>query len=101
MADFEKVARRGEIPDGQGKTVEIGGRAIALFNVGGKFHAIDNTCLHRGGPLGEGHVKDNVVSCPWHMWGFDVTTGLCTVNPEFKVETFTVKVDGDDLLIGI
>ncbi len=101
MADFEKVARVEEIPAGQGKVVEIAGRKIALFNVGGKFHAVDNTCLHRGGPLGEGHVKDNVVSCPWHLWGYDVTTGLCTANPELKLETFPVKVEGEEILVGI
>ena len=101
MADFEKVARRGEIPDGQGKTVEIAGRRIALFNVGGKFHAIDNTCLHRGGPLGEGHLQERVVHCPWHGWGFDVTTGVCEANPDFKLETFPVQVEGEEVLVGI
>ena len=101
MADFQKVARVEEVPPGQGKVVEVAGRKIALFNSGGKFYATDNTCLHRGGPLGEGHVKENIVSCPWHMWGFDVTTGVCTVNPEFKIETFPVKVEGEEILVGL
>ena len=101
MADFQKVACVGEIPAGQGKVVEIAGRKIALFNVGGKFYATDNTCLHRGGPLGEGHLQDNVVNCPWHMWGFDVTTGVCTVNADFKLETFPVKVEGEEIFVGV
>ena len=101
MADFQKAASAGEIPPGKNKVVELGGRKIALFNVGGTFYATDNTCLHRGGPLGEGHLNEKVVSCPWHHWGFDVTTGTCTVNPEFKLETFPVKVEGNDILVGI
>ena len=101
MADFQKVARVEEIPSGQGKVVEIAGRKIALFNVGGKFHAVDNTCLHRGGPLGEGHLQDKVVNCPWHHWGFDVTTGVCETNPDFKLETFPVKVEGEEILVGV
>ena len=101
MADFQKVARRDEIPEGQGKAIEIAGRTIAVFNAGGKFYATDNTCLHRGGPLGEGHVKENVVSCPWHMWGFNVTTGACETNPDLKVECFPVKLEGEEILVGI
>ena len=101
MADFEKAARRDEVPEGQGKVVEVRGRKIALFNVGGKFYATDNTCLHRGGPLGEGHLRGNVVNCPWHMWGFDVTTGACESAPDEKLETFPVKAEGDDILVGI
>jgi NAD(P)H-dependent nitrite reductase small subunit len=101
VADFQKVARRDEIPEGQGKVIEIAGRTIAVFHSGGKFYATDNTCLHRGGPLGEGHVKETIVSCPWHLWGFDVTTGVCTVNEQFKLETFPVKVEGEEILVGI
>ena len=100
MADFQKVAGVADLPAGQGKVVEVAGRKIALFNVGGKFYATDNTCLHRGGPLGEGHLQEKVVNCPWHLWGFDVTTGICTVNPDFKLETFPVKVEGEEILVG-
>jgi len=50
MPNFVKVAAAGDVPPGTGKCVEAGGKQIALFNVGGAFHAIDNTCLHRGGP---------------------------------------------------
>ena len=101
MPDVERVASREEIPQGQGKVVEIAGRAIALFNVDGKFFAVDNTCLHQGGPLGEGHLQGAVVNCPWHMWGFNVTTGLCEVNPEFKLQTHPVKLEGEEILVGI
>ena len=101
MAEFLRVARREEIPEGQGKVVKVAGRTLAVFNSGGKFYATDNTCLHRGGPLGEGHVKENIVSCPWHLWGFNVTTGVCTANAEFKLETFPVKVEGEDILVGL
>ncbi|MGH7863833.1 MAG: Rieske (2Fe-2S) protein, partial [Candidatus Binataceae bacterium] len=56
MAEFIKVATRADVAPGAGTTVEAAGRSIALFNVGGKFFAIDNTCKHRGGPLGEGEL---------------------------------------------
>jgi nitrite reductase (NADH) small subunit len=99
MDIFVKVAEVDEIPQGHGKVVEIEGRAIAVFNSGGAFYAIDNTCPHKGGPLGEGVVVGNTVICPWHRWTFDVTSGRCTINPMARVACFEIKVEGNDVLI--
>ena len=54
MGNFIKALGKADIPEGRGKVVTLEGSVIALFKVGGTFHAIDNTCKHRGGPLGEG-----------------------------------------------
>jgi NAD(P)H-dependent nitrite reductase small subunit len=99
MATFIKVAKTSDLPAGQGKVVEADGREVALFNVGGVFHAIDNTCKHRGGPLGEGELDGTVVTCPLHAWTYDVTTGECFDDPSCPVQTFPVKIEGDDILI--
>jgi nitrite reductase (NADH) small subunit len=101
VADFVKVARRGEVADGAGKVVEAGGRKIALFNSGGNFYAIDNTCVHQGGPLGEGDVYGTRVVCPWHGWEYDFTTGQSVDDPMTKVASFSVKVVGDDILVEV
>jgi nitrite reductase (NADH) small subunit/3-phenylpropionate/trans-cinnamate dioxygenase ferredoxin subunit len=74
---WQSVARADEIKPGTGKTVELSGRKLAIFNVDGKFHAIDDVCPHRGGPLGEGFLEGKNVTCPWHAWEFDVTSGQC------------------------
>ena len=70
MSEFIKVAKISDIPVGRSAVIEMGGRTIALFNVNGEFFALDNTCMHRGGPLGEGFVDQNnlTVQCPWHGW---------------------------------
>ena len=99
VGNFVKVARRDEIPDGTGKTVEAGGRKIALFNAGGQFYAIDNSCRHRGGPLGEGDLMGTTVVCPWHGWEYDVTTGQNVDDASVTVACFAVRLDGDDILI--
>lgn len=101
MANFVKVAIRGEIADGTGKVVEAGGRKIALFNSGGNFYAISNTCVHQGGPLGEGDVYGTRVVCPWHGWEYDFTTGESVDDPMTKVGCFSVKLDGDDILVEV
>ena len=99
MADFVTVAKVNDLKPGEGKIVEANGKTIALFNVDGKFHAIDNTCKHQGGPLGEGTCDKNIVTCPWHGWKYDVTTGINSANPQIKVDTFEVKVEGDEIKV--
>ena len=100
MADYIRVAGADEIPAGQGRTVEVEGKRIAVFNVDGDLHAIDDTCVHRGGPLGQGALDGNVVSCPWHSWRFDVTSGACLTNPRVQVACYPVKIEGDDIWVG-
>ena len=82
MSDFVTVARTEDIPPGTGKTVEVNGVWIALFNVDGSFFAVDNTCPHAGGPIGEGKLSGEIVTCPWHGWQFNVRTGERVGNPE-------------------
>ncbi|MDO8434909.1 MAG: Rieske (2Fe-2S) protein [Candidatus Binatus sp.] len=99
MANFIKAASVTDIAEGAGKTIEVAGKQIALFNVGGKFYAIDNACKHRGGPLGEGEVDGATVICPWHGWEYDVATGANLDDPSVKLGCYPVKVEGNDILI--
>lgn len=101
MGSFVKVARVDEIPTGTGKSVIVDGRDIAVFNVDGVFHAIENDCKHRGGPLAEGELDGTIVTCPLHAWTYDVATGECFDDPACGVQKFAVKVEGDDLLLEI
>lgn len=101
MANFVKVAQTSEIPAGQGKCVEVDDKRIAIFNVDGKFYAIDDVCPHQGGPLGEGELDGIVVTCPWHGWEYDVTTGVNMFETDVKQEQFEVKIEGDDILIAV
>ena len=101
MATLTKVASKADIPAGTGKVVEVGGKSIAMFNCEGTFYAIDNTCKHRGGPLAEGSLSGTTVSCPWHGWEYDVTTGACQMDPSIIVQKFDVKIEGDDILVSL
>jgi nitrite reductase/ring-hydroxylating ferredoxin subunit len=101
MSDLVKVAEVAEIKPGEGKVVTVGDRELALFNVAGKFHAVDNLCPHRGGPLGEGVLDANVVTCPWHGWRFDVCTGVSPVVPTAKVDKYECVVEGDAVKVRV
>jgi nitrite reductase (NADH) small subunit/3-phenylpropionate/trans-cinnamate dioxygenase ferredoxin subunit len=100
MAKTIKVAQASDLAPGSGTTVAAEGRRIALFNVQGTFYAIDDTCPHRGGPLGDGQLHGAMVTCPWHGATFDVKTGAVTGPPaRTSVQTFRVRVDGNDVLL--
>ena len=101
MAEFVQVAKTNDIPAGQGKMYEVKGRQVAVFNVAGQFHAIDNVCEHQGGPLAEGELDGCVVTCPWHGWTYDVSTGASPDDPDTRVRRFDVKVEGDELLVAV
>lgn len=95
------MASTEEVPAGEGRVVEAGGKTLALFNVDGTFYAIDNTCSHRGGPLGEGELDGAIVTCPWHAWRWDVKTGANANNPAVKVACFPVAVEGGDVFVEV
>lgn len=101
MAEFKKVADTSDVPAGEGKVVEVDGKRIALFNVEGTFHAIDDECPHQGGPLSEGEVDGCIVTCPWHAWMYDVTTGVNTDDDTIAVQRYEVKIEGTSVLLAL
>jgi len=101
MAEFRTVCRVDEVPEGEGKTVTVGGKLIALFKVNGAFHAIDDTCPHMGASLSGGYVENNIVTCPWHAWRFRVTDGTWADNPRIKIGCYPVRVEGDQVQIQV
>ena len=101
MPEFVKVASRSELKPGSGKVVEVMGKTLALFNVEGKFYAIDNTCLHQGGPLGEGDLQGELVICPWHQWEYNVRTGEVLGDSSMRIATYPVQVEGEDVKVAV
>jgi nitrite reductase (NADH) small subunit len=99
MGDFVRVAGTADVTPGTGMVAEVNGQAVAVFNVEGTYYAMDNTCVHRGGPLGEGELEGEVVTCPWHAWQFNVKTGVSVNNPSASVKTYQVKVEGSDIKV--
>jgi nitrite reductase (NADH) small subunit len=96
-----KAAKLAEIPAGEVREVQVSGKAIALANVAGKIYAINNTCLHQGGPLGEGSLSGTAVICPWHGWEYDVTTGKLLSNPKVGVECYRTEVRGEEVFVDV
>jgi nitrite reductase (NADH) small subunit len=101
MGDWVRAASAAELPPGRCREVSVGGKPIALYNVDGTIYATSNTCIHRGGPLGQGLLEGHAVMCPWHAWTWDVRSGENTANPGLRIPTYEVKIEGDDVLVRI
>jgi nitrite reductase (NADH) small subunit len=100
MANFTKIAAESDLPAiNEAKEFACGGRTICVANVSGEISAMDNICLHRGGPLGQGVIEDGKVICPWHGWGWDAKTG--EAGPGVKVAVYPLKIEDGDVLIEI
>jgi 3-phenylpropionate/trans-cinnamate dioxygenase ferredoxin subunit len=102
MARFVKVAEASSLPAGQRTIVEIEGIFIALFNVDGKFYAIEDICTHDDGPLAEGELDGFEIECPRHGARFDIRDGRVLSFPAITPVThYEVKVEGNDILLAI
>lgn len=98
---WKKACLVSELEEGKSKIASVNGKILALFKSDGAVYALDNSCPHRGGPLGDGHLEGLEVTCPWHAWTFNVKTGICETMPDIKQKTFAVKINKDEVLVDI
>jgi nitrite reductase (NADH) small subunit len=94
---YVRVGSVKQIAIGAVQELQTAGKTIAVANVEGRFYALSNTCLHRGGPLGHGTLSGKEVTCPWHGWSFDVTNGKVSHSGSAGVACYPVEVRGDDI----
>ena len=101
MPEFLPALAASDLPPGRAAEVKVGGQAVALFNVDGTFHALAARCPHRGGPLGSGYLAGPQVSCPWHGWTFDVTTGRNVDGGDLGVRRYDVSVEDGQVCVKV
>ena len=94
------VAKVGEIEEDEAIQVTIGEFVLAIFNLGGTFHATDDTCTHAFASLADGYVEDGCVECPVHAARFEIATGKAVALPaEEDIKTYPVRVEGEDIYV--
>ncbi|MFH1417563.1 MAG: non-heme iron oxygenase ferredoxin subunit [Planctomycetota bacterium] len=102
MDPLIKIAETNDVPAGSRVRVDVEGRTLVLFNIDGKYYAIDDACPHNDASLAEGDLEGNVITCPWHAAQFDVTTGEAMSPPApGNVASYKVHVDGGDISIDL
>ncbi|HEY1678010.1 MAG TPA: Rieske (2Fe-2S) protein [Candidatus Sulfotelmatobacter sp.] len=99
---FTRLAPESELPaTNSAKEFSCGAREICVANVNGIFSALDNVCLHVGGPLGQGTIENGKVVCPWHGWAYDPATGAAVHNPNAKVAVYPLQIENGEVLIDL
>lgn len=101
QSDWFRIATASECPPGTSVERVVGGRVVALVNVDGAWHALDGLCPHQGGPLGAGSLCGAVLTCPWHGWQFDVTTGRHRVSESVRQAVYDVEERGGEVYVRI
>ena len=101
MAEFHTVVKASEVAAGEMKLVEVDGDEVVIANVDGEFFAFSNTCTHEGGPLSDGELEGDIVTCPWHSTPFNVKTGEAQEGgvTDDPIPTYEVRLEGDDIQI--
>ncbi|MHB1023871.1 MAG: nitrite reductase small subunit NirD [Acidobacteriaceae bacterium] len=96
------LANADSIPLREGRSVNLDGHEIAIFNLGDRFLAVENRCPHRGGPLSEGILSGDTVVCPLHSWKVCLQTGAVT-KPETDacVATYKMRVEAGVVLLEV
>lgn len=99
---YTKIAIQSDLPaPGEAKEFEVAGKTICVANVNGSCTAIDNVCLHMGGPLGQGYIENGKIVCPWHGWEYDPATGSLEGDPKTRIDVYPIKVENGDVLVDV
>jgi nitrite reductase (NADH) small subunit len=98
---FVKVASLAQLPPDSVMEVIVDGNPIAVCRRGDQVHALLGVCAHQGGPIGQGALNGDFVACPWHGWEFHCATGENDFDPETKLPTYPVRIEGDDILVDL
>jgi len=102
MGEFIKVAGTKDLAPGKAMQVVVNGKEIALFNLNGEFCALANECTHAGGPLCEGFIDAEEVTCPWHGAMFNIRSGEVLGPPAGEaVERYNVRLNGNDVEVEV
>jgi nitrite reductase (NADH) small subunit len=97
------VCRRSDVPRDRGWPVRVGELNIAIFAPRGALRAVENVCRHVGNPLDDGQVRGGCVTCPWHGWKYDLSTGdhMTVFGRRPGIRTFPVRLAGEEVQVAV
>jgi nitrite reductase/ring-hydroxylating ferredoxin subunit len=98
---WKRIAAVADCPPGTCLEAVAGDRVVALFNVAGEFFALDGVCPHQGGPLGQGVLEGDTVTCPWHGWQFNVRNGQCRLSPSVAQPKIPLRIEKEAVFVQV
>jgi nitrite reductase (NADH) small subunit len=97
-----KLTTESELPgEGEAREFKLGGKTVCVANVNGTITAMDNVCLHMGGPLGQGYIDGSKIVCPWHGWEYEISTGALGDDPRSKLAVYPLRIENGDVMIDV
>jgi nitrite reductase/ring-hydroxylating ferredoxin subunit len=92
---WKTICSSHELLDGMSREELLNGEIVAIFRNSGVLYAIDGVCMHQGGPIAKGCVRDGIVTCPWHGWQYELTTGCNAATKKKMLKTYQIReIDG-------
>jgi nitrite reductase/ring-hydroxylating ferredoxin subunit len=101
VSHWIRLTSTADLPPGACGEFVAGERIVALFNVEGQVYALDGICPHQGGPLGKGALEGCIVTCPWHGFQFDVTSGQHQTSKSLVHPRFPVKMEAGEVFVDV
>jgi nitrite reductase (NADH) small subunit len=98
-AGLHRVASLAELLGGKRVIAKVAGQWVAVFAAGDDVIATQGRCPHASGPLHEGEVDGDRLTCPWHGWSFDLRSGACEEDPELVLQRYEVVLAGDEIMV--
>jgi 3-phenylpropionate/trans-cinnamate dioxygenase ferredoxin subunit len=94
MSDWMRVCASHELQPGQCRVLDVDGAQVAVVNVAGEFHAIEDVCTHDGGQLTGGAICGHEIECPRHGARFDLRTGAALCPPAYEATAvFPIRIE--------
>ncbi len=97
--DWLPAGTLSDLPPGAAVEAVVGDTIVALANVDGQVYALDGICAHQGGPLGRGTLNGCTLTCPWHGWQYDATTGRQLLSQHVRQRRYPVRIEGDTIMV--
>jgi nitrite reductase (NADH) small subunit len=94
-----KMGKLSDLPPGTAIEKRILARRIAVFNVGGTLYGIESECKHMKATLVKGGVQNNILTCNWHGWQYNLITGECLTRPGMKLKRYDIEVVNDEIFL--
>jgi nitrite reductase/ring-hydroxylating ferredoxin subunit len=88
---WRQICASADLTDGQAREELLNGEIVAIFRSEGQLFAVDGVCMHQGGPIAKGCVRDGVVTCPWHGWQYELSTGCNAVTKKPMLKTYQIR----------
>ena len=98
---LERLCLLDDLPEGAGKEFLVSGKIVAVFRLEQQVFALDGMCAHQGGPIAQGQVQNNCVTCPWHGWQYNLHNGNNLLTGKQMLATYQTAMVGDEIWIDV